>query len=92
MCRESLENKPTCQETPSSKQVHAIFCIMLKLMGGKVSVPLELVKKFPNIKPRFARDELNGVLYVSLPTKRKRGIIRPSHNVLKPQKRIIVPN
>lgn len=69
----------------TSENVHAVFCIMLKFLGGGIAVPGEPLRNFPKeTKWQAVYDEVNDVWFVKLPRKRKRGILTPSQRIVTP--------
>lgn len=77
--------KPDTEPELTSKDIHAILCICLKMLGG-IGIPEEAIKNFPeDTKLNASYDHTNKVWYLSVPRKRKRGIV-------KPQKKLFVPN
>lgn len=77
--------KPDEVPTLTSKDLHAILCICVRVLKG-VAIPAESLRNFPEkVKLKASYDQANKVWFLSVPQKRKRGII-------KPRKRIIIPN
>jgi len=67
-----------------SKDIHAMFCVMLHQLGGSIAFRAKRIKEFPeDVKFKMTYDDVNDVYWVVLPRKRKK--------IMEPSKKIITP-
>ena len=68
----------------TSKNLHALLCILLKVVGG-ISISKKKLDEFPEgVKWQASYDETNERWLIFIPKKRKRKIITPIRKLVLP--------
>jgi len=66
----------------TSKDMHAVLCICVKLAGG-IAIPAAKLESFPkDIKLKAAYNETDKRWYFDVSVPRKRGIVKPKRKII----------